>query len=469
MKGSVMAVACSLLCGLGGGGCREATLPPVGNVLLYVDTDAPIPAAPGTTPEPLGPMPLFDSLQIDLYGPGATSPCDACGRQFAVDQSQQAQGISFAVVATPGEEIVADVRLFRAESAAVLGIQEASSLEAWVVLPAIPSQGQIVRSVFLPTDSVGAPAGSLVAPVTPDVMPTLPARFGTWPQAARTPCAGQPRPTEVCVPGGAFWMGSASVNQGLSAANDERIVVLSPFFLDATEVDVASLRAGPADFTQIGAWSGEYQGVNADDWCTFTTGAGPHDALPASCISWQGARTYCQGHGADLPTEAQLEYVLGGLSSSDFVWGGLDPPPACSDAVWGLGTVFDTSADGTCMPSSSSHPTAEAAIGYPLATSRSSFGRDVLSLPSGKLTDLSGNVAEWALDWFQAQTEPCWSTAGVYANPLCATQGTLFPDQRSVRGASFVSPAAELSAARKDGIDPTTITPVIGFRCARSG
>jgi formylglycine-generating enzyme required for sulfatase activity len=43
----------------------------------------------------------------------------------------------------------------------------------------------------------------------------------------------------------------------------------------------------------------------------------------------------------------------------------------------------------------------------------------------------------------------------------------LFPSQRAVRGASFVSAAGELAAARRDALDPTTITPVVGFRCAR--
>jgi len=109
----------------------------------------------------------------------------------------------------------------------------------------------------------------------------------------------------------------------------------------------------------------------------------------------------------------------------------------------------------------------EAAIGYPLATNRASFGRDALTLPTGTVVDLAGNLSEWALDWFQGPSEACWSSEKVYENPLCNIPGMLFPSQRAVRGASFVSAAGELAAARRDALDPTTITPVVGFRCAR--
>jgi len=263
-------------------------------------------------------------------------------------------------------------------------------------------------------------------------------------------------------------MGNASEHSGITDVSDERIVVLSPFFLLEHEVDVAALRAGPLDETQAGAWSGQLVGVNASDWCTFTLAKGPHESLPANCISWQGAREYCQGHGADLPTEAQIEYASGALESSFYVWN--QDVPVCSSAVYGLGAIFDpSSADGSCMPSAASHPSPQDAIGYPLATDRADAGLDTLALPGGNVTDLAGNLGEWALDWIQTETEPCWSAAKVYVDPVCTTQGTLIPGERSVRGASFVSNAGELPAARRDAIDPTTITPVIGFRCARPG
>src|SRR6202044_847618 len=133
--------------------------------------------------------------------------------------------------------------------------------------------------------------------------------------AVRTSCVGTPPDGQVCIPGGAFWMGGGLLQGGGETDAIERIVVLSPFFLSAHEVTVSELRAGKLDMTQIASWSGSLSGDESSDWCTITTSPGPHESLPANCITWQGARDYCLAMGGDLPTEAQLEYVMSGLVS----------------------------------------------------------------------------------------------------------------------------------------------------------
>src|SRR5690349_6331770 len=121
-----------------------------------------------------------------------------------------------------------------------------SVIETTVSLPESQDGVILERAVFLATDSVGVPDGSLDAPGKTTEVPAGSARVGTWPDAARVPCAGSPPWNEqVCVPGGAFWMGNAKLTgEGTGDAADRlRLVVLPPFYIDSTEVTVGRLRA----------------------------------------------------------------------------------------------------------------------------------------------------------------------------------------------------------------------------------
>src|SRR5262249_21734949 len=157
------------------------------------------------------------------------------------------------------------------------------------------------------TDSVGVPVGSLDAPIDPQEGLPGPSQVGTWPGAEVIPCSGTPGEGQVCIPGGAFWMGNAKViGEGVGDGADRlRLVVMPPFFLDAAEVTLARVRAAGAmpDY----AWSGGSMGTAWQDYCTFT--ATGNDDTPVNCTSWPHARAFCQGLGGDLPTEAQFEYV----------------------------------------------------------------------------------------------------------------------------------------------------------------
>ena len=66
-------------------------LPPEGQIVLAVDTDAVVPAAPGATPEPAYPGPVFDRLSVDFFAPGEDSPCPDCAREFPVDDRMFAE------------------------------------------------------------------------------------------------------------------------------------------------------------------------------------------------------------------------------------------------------------------------------------------------------------------------------------------------------------------------------------------
>ncbi|HZO17182.1 MAG TPA: SUMF1/EgtB/PvdO family nonheme iron enzyme [Polyangiaceae bacterium] len=445
MKSAWVLVACL--------GCSAEQLPPLGHVMVFLDTDAPLRRSEGPPPAIDEPQPLFDGVSVDVFASGATEPC--CSEDFELTEEQVRAGASF-VVRLEGEGGAPRVRarMYRI----LLGVEAPPAPETVVEvvaeLPAQPEEGATEVTLFLPTDAVGVPNGTLEAPSP--VIPGRPApsRVGTWPGAARRGCAEPPGPGEVCVPGGAFWMGhplAPTLDPTSFTRPPPRLVVLSPFYLDAHEATVADLRAtGEAPNYQ---WSGSRAGTSIFDWCTFTrqaTAGFDNDNLPVNCNSWYRAQDYCLARGADLPSEAQLEYASGGLASRLYLWG-LDEA-SCSDAVWGRcgGILAGYPAD--CLPAMD--------IGGP-APVGTQGARDRLELPTGVITDLAGNLHEWTLDAYQPLDGPCWVDRFVLTDPLCAEESSL----RTVRGGSWGLAEAHLRATFRFAENLPTAT--VGFRCAR--
>ena len=454
-------------------------LPPTGQVRLFVDTDAMVPAAPDDLTSTDGPSPLFDTLIVDVYEPDADAPCEGCTRAFAVDEGQlRAAEVSFGIPAEPGVDgYVVRLRLYSASATLtgeVPGPTEQgpppSVIDRWVSLPVVSAAGVVDVNVRLGTEQVGLPVGTRSDPVQAERGPIASSAVGTWPGAAGVPCAGVAAEGEVCVPGGAFWMGHPrAIGTGIGDAwNRPRLVQLAPFFLDQQEVTVAQWRAfDPTGGPEATAWSGASSGDALLDYCTFTVDPGPRDALPMACVTVEGARAYCQSRGKDLPTEAQLEYVAGGLESRLFVWG--SDEPACDDAVlrrYGYGIFLDLGLAG-CLPETP--PGGAEVVGGLLAPPR----RDRLSLPGGAIYDLVGNVSEWALDRWNRQSEPCWSVGGVYVDPVCLQDSPLDGSFPVFRLGSFAVGSRQAIAAARSFIDSQVAKNGngidLGFRCARPG
>lgn len=468
MRRCVLLVALSAACA----GETSSTLPPAGQLLVYVDTDAPLPPAPGDTLAPTDPAPLFDRIRVDVYGPGATTPCAECTHEFDVDRVLVGAGHASIGVsprpATSGYRV--RVRLFRA--AYVKGGQPRAdaTLDTIASLPPIAAEGITEVTITLRTDDVARPIGSLDAPIAPDVGRPAGGLAGTWPGAKRSSCATAARPGEVCVPGGAYWMGNPLIDDVQAPLDPTvlRIVTLSPFFLDATEVTVAAFRASGV------ARDGDPMPRSDDDGkpgpvihCAYLPAAGDTDDLPVNCVSWEAARAYCLAESGDLPTEAQFQYVASDLASRLYPWG--DDQPSCADAVYGRAEIFipDVRCPGDWVEAPGSG------------------ARDRVVLPGGGIVyDLAGNLVEHALDAFALQKDPCWGT-GVFHDPLCttATGPVVSPIQgrHSALGGGFAEQALVLPAAsRGPGFDLTeaakygaaggrfaSIVASTGFRCAR--
>jgi formylglycine-generating enzyme required for sulfatase activity len=169
------------------------------------------------------------------------------------------------------------------------------------------------------------------------------------------------------------------------------------------------------------------------------------------------ALLFCQSQGKTLPTEAQLEYLVGGVEGHRYVWG--DDDPGCADAVWGRDGfgILSTFLPNTCLDRSNFL----GLMGGPEPPPHGA--RDVLSLRTGVVYDLVGNVDEWAVDDWEEQQGPCWAASGILVDPQCHDSNAGFSSRRGGdwrHGGSLLESSVR-SAARLGGM-------YTGFRCARA-
>jgi formylglycine-generating enzyme required for sulfatase activity len=179
-------------------------------------------------------------------------------------------------------------------------------------------------------------------------------------------------------------------------------------------------------------WIDVYEVTNEEYGSTGCADFSPDPGQPRNCINWEDALAFCETRGARLPTEAEWEYAARGPDGLVYPWGN---EFADSNAVWGYNSDRQPAAAG-------SKPEGVSWVGA---------------------YDLSGNVWEWANDWY---SETFYDTLedGV-VNPQGPRGGTY----HVLRGGSFLFESADtLRAAFRSGImlHPEAVDD--GFRCARS-
>ncbi|MBN2192891.1 MAG: SUMF1/EgtB/PvdO family nonheme iron enzyme [Polyangiaceae bacterium] len=215
-------------------------------------------------------------------------------------------------------------------------------------------------------------------------------------------------PDTVPIPAGEFAMGS---NGGDADERPVHRVALKGFDLDTTEVTVGAYedcyRQGPCSAPGTG---------NECNW-----GRPSRERHPMNCVDARQADAFCRWKGKRLPSEEELEYAAAGAKGRTYPWG--EQPPTDELLCWGR-------RDGTC---------------------------EVGTRPSGispfGVYDLAGNVAEWTVSPYCDSYAP---------TRICVT-GRVF------RGSSFSELRPEnVRNAYRDENDPTTRSPYLGFRCARS-
>lgn len=443
----------------------ERELPPAGQVVLYVDTDAIVREAPGTATDPSLLSPMIDRARFEVLRDGQPLPNSA--RDVPIDAAMlRERRVSFGIVPPPGiASAGVRIRLFRADR--VLGPEPDAgvTLDTTVALPPVAEDGIVELNVVLKTDDFGLRVG----PIAPAAGRPERSLVGTWRGGRRVQCPDGARPGEACVPGASFFFGNPQFRGRTTTSDisDERLVFVSPFFIDVTEVTVEAFRAV---WPELAGRVPEPTRKDADPFCTWTLAPEiDNERRALACVPWATADAYCAAVGKTLPTEAQIELVTSGLGEEwAFPWG--NDEPDCTTAVWGMAGIPGASLDAIqrgadqCRQVRTDKP-GPLPPGQGLGDKISS---SVLRSAGGvEVQDLGGNLGEWVRDAWTRPSDPYWSAVRPMVDPLSTVPNATDGDLRPVRGGDWASTALTTRAGFRRKRPATEQSPLVGFRCAR--
>lgn len=224
--------------------------------------------------------------------------------------------------------------------------------------------------------------------------------------------------TLLCVPAGAFSMGSDSP-EAHPEEQPVHSVTLDAFWIDQSEVTNAMyqscVKAGACREPQS-RWSQTRQGY---------FGESQYANFPVIYVSWSDAAAYCRWAGRALPTEAQWEKAARGTDGRTYPWGeGIDPSKANYNGS-------DTTQVGS----------------YP--DGRSPYGAE----------DMAGNAWEFVSDFYA----PDYYRVSPASNPGGPESG----DANVLRGGSWLVDAGGVRASDRFGYLADYRSAAVGFRCAK--
>jgi formylglycine-generating enzyme required for sulfatase activity len=238
----------------------------------------------------------------------------------------------------------------------------------------------------------------------------------------------------ISIPSGEFVMGN---DRG---SGDER--PLHTVWLDAFDIDEQEVTVGQyAECVDAGVCSEPYSGSDAYKLAfegNFANWGKPgRERQPVNAVSWHQANQFCLWADKRLPTEAEWEKAARGTDGRTYPWG--EEEPTCERIV------MDDGGDGCGRETT-----------WPVGSKQQ--GRS----PYG-VADMSGNVWEWTLDWYDRD----FYATGAERNPLNVEPGI---EKKVLRGGSLADQNPHIHrAANRLAYDPQQrFDYTIGFRCARS-
>lgn len=451
-------------------GCGDREAPPRPQVLVVIDTDAPVLDQARGDPT-ISPVIAIDTVRIDLLDDADTV---RVYREFTAS-SPLDWPLSFALVPSDIETKIARLRIraFRAHDAfsdvvngaTALSPQQPLSLDR-VVEVALPSSDVVdARRVFLPAACYGrvvsfrdrtscAPDGVGREPFDvplPVAARGSPSSVGTWNRAHQIPCPAPAPDGRVCVPGGISILGDDRVSRftdGLvvQPSGPMRLVEIAPFYMDRTEVTLGRLRAWRDRLDPPPLSRSPKPTVEGFQFCTLANDA--PDGLPVNCVSQETAAQFCALEGGALPTEAQWNHAATGRGDGRlFPWG--DQDPDCCMLSAGRVSVVGTPA--ACKDASGVEPVGS-------HTGQGCTGPGDVSRDG--VLDLGGSMRELLRDQEQVLDDPCWGdAAGILVDPTCTKRTGV---SLGVRGAAWPNdPFQALNGLR----NLLSLGITVGFRC----
>lgn len=222
----------------------------------------------------------------------------------------------------------------------------------------------------------------------------------------------------VRIPGGRFTMGSDD-KKAPPNERPARVVTVTPFWIDKTEVTVGAFRA----CVERGACP---KPVRSSPVCTYDLG---DPQLPINCVPWTSAQTFCTAVNKRLPREVEWEMAARGTSGARYPWGGASAG-GCGGAV----TLASEKTQNSCGKRPArvgSHPGGASPYG---------------------VHDMSGNVEEWVADWYADTVSELSPRAG---------------SSHVLRGGGWLSFPSQAKTTSRNWGSAREMGPNVGFRCAR--
>lgn len=248
----------------------------------------------------------------------------------------------------------------------------------------------------------------------------------------------------VSVPAGSFKMGCDETIEKKCPEDTVPLheVALSGYVIDKFEVPVELFQKCIDEnvCTNENTEEPHYRTYSENDECNI----GNPDRLnhPANCVTWHGAKAYCEWLGKRLPTEAEWENAAKSGKNRIYPWG--DTPKAnCKNNV-----MYDKEKGDGCGNN----------VTFPIG-----------SKPNGVsdwgIYDFAGNAAEYTGDWYEKH---------FYSSEEASqkdTQGPAEPEKNKskvVRGGSFIYGEDRARASFRSSAELDDPAINLGFRCVSS-